>query len=179
MRRRLCFVLWLAAGALALAQGRGDDYLLEHEDTVFRETEGLEARANVLFRVMERRLTVLEYHHREAVKAKWGEYLKKDKWLGDLAEDSDVRMLQDYIKVLRQLLYMIDDGFAWNKGPTMYSTLSKLKKKGEAYLAQIDLLLNVWQPDPASRDALDQAQDMTRKAVAGAVKGLEQIDARR
>jgi len=178
VRRRLCLVLCLVTGALAAAQGR-EDYLLEHEDTVFREAEGLEARANVLFRVMERRLTVLEYHHRDSVKAKWAEYLKRDKWLGDLAEDSDARMLQDYNKVLRQLLYMIDDGFAWNKGPTMHSTLSKLKKRGEAYLAQMDLLLNIWVPDAETRAALDQAQDLTRKAMEGAAKGIEQIDARR
>ena len=179
MRRRLCLALCLAAGTLVAAQGRGDDYLLEHEDTVFREAEGLEARANVLFRVMERRLTVLEYHHRDTVKAKWGEYLNKDKWLGDLADDSDARMLQDYNKVLRQLLYMIDDGFSWNQGPTMYATLSMLKKKGTAYLAQLDSLLNIWKPDAEARDAADQAQDMTRKAMDGAAKGMEQIDARR
>jgi hypothetical protein len=178
VRRRLVLVLLLAVGALAAAQGR-EDYLLEHEDTVFREAEGLEARANVLFRVMERRLTVLEYHHRESVRAKWGEYLKKDKWLGDLAEDSDARMLQDYNKVLRQLLYMIDDGFAWNKGPTMSATLSKLKKRGEAYLAQMDSLLTIWKPDADARAAIDQAQDVTRKAMDGAAKGLGQIDSRR
>ena len=178
MRRRLCLVLFLAIGAFAAAQGR-EDYLLEHEDTVFREAEGLEARANVLFRVMERRLTVLEYHHRESVRAKWGEYLKKDKWLGDLAEDSDARMLQDYNKVVRQLLYMIDDGFAWNKGPTMYSALTKLKKRGGAYLAQMDSLLTIWKPDAEARAAIDQAQDLTRKAMDGAARGMEQIDSRR
>ena len=178
MRLHLGLILLLAFGAPAAAGGR-EDYLLEHEDTVFREAEGLEARANVLFRVMDRRLTVLEYHHRDSVKAQWGEYLKKDKWLGDLAEDSDARMVEDYCKVIRQMLFMIDDGFAWNKGPTMYSTLAKLKKKGGAYLAQLDSLLNVWKPDPEARAALDQAQDLTRKAMDGAAKGMEQIDARR
>jgi hypothetical protein len=178
VRLQLCLVLLIAIGAPAAAGGR-EDYLLEHEDAVFREAEGLEARANVLFRVMERRLTVLEYHHRDSLKANWGEHLKKDKWLGDLAEDSDARMLADYCKVIRQMLFMIDDGFAWNKGPTMYATLSKLKKKGGAYLAQMDSLLNIWKPDAEARAALDQAQDLTRKAMDGAAKGMEQIDARR
>ena len=124
---------------------------------------------------MERRLTVLEYHHRESVRARWAEYLKKDKWLGDLAEDSDARMLQDYNQVLRQLLFMIDDGFAWNRGPTMSATLNKLKKRGGAYLAQLDSLLTIWKPDAEARAAIDQAQDVTRKAMDGATRGLEQI----
>ena len=176
MQCRFVLVSWilcLAAGVLA-AQTRQDSMLL-HEDTVYREAEGIEAKAGALFRVLERRLTVLDYHHRESVKAEWPDLLKRDKWLGDLVEDTDARLLDDYNRTLKQLLYLIDDGFAWNRGPTMHSTLKKLQKRGDSYLTRMTALQSVWKPDAEAEAGLAQAMELTRKAVAGAKKGLEKI----
>jgi hypothetical protein len=169
-------ILSLAAGFL-FAQGR-QDYMLTHEDTVYREAEGIEAKTGALFRVLERRLTVLDYHHRDNVKAEWPDLLKRDKWLGELADDPDARLLEDYNRVLKQMLYLIDDGFAWNRGPTMQATLKKLKKRGEAYLTQMAALQSVWKPDPEAEAGLTRAMELTRKAIEGAQKGLERVDRR-
>ena len=170
----------LTAGGL-----RGEDCFLDREDALYRDAEGLEAKAKVLHKLMSRRLISLECRYLERKKPECPGLLVHDSLLAELEGRSDQRLLEDYHGALRTLLITLEDAYARHLGRTTMIVLHDLEKQAQHRLKSLEALepllagspeLSAAQPELARW--LEKSLELTRKAVAGARKGLENLERR-
>lgn len=173
MRARTILLLGLLFFPLAAAQHDPEDYLLEKEDSLYRELDGFDVRVNMLLHALERRITVLECRQLDPGGASLAKLAQKDELLAALDEYTDDRLLRDYAKGFRSLMLKVDGVYAYDRSPALLELLRSIRKKGEKFQGTLERLEPALRREQKNLPWLNQSLELTRKAVAGAGKGLK------